>query len=453
VLTALVALCLLFCFGQCSFVHVLTESTFSDFIGSNDLVFVEFFAPWCGHCKQLAPEWEKLAAALKDKVIVASVDCTTEQSVCQEAGVSGYPTLKFFKKGTAVPYQGQRSLAALQSWAEKKMGDDFKVANTAAEFEKHVQSPVVVGFFASKESPLFADFSRAASANEELSFVAVFDSSVTKDFAENTVKVYSPDQETVTFANETNLQSWLEDFGYPLIDHLSQTSFGRVTSGTKKYTILVFTPEDHKEALSTLNPVAAEFRKELGFLWDQGANYKSHAGRLGITGDDFPALVAMDHTEKFYPMTGEFNSENIKAFFSKLIAGEASPHLQSEEIPETNDGPVRVVVGKTFESEIVKSDKPVFLEVYAPWCGHCKSLAPIWEELGKAYVGTDVVIAKIDGSANHIPFQIQGFPTLVLFLKGEAEPIQFSGDRTLTELKQFLEAHVPSLKKEQKDEL
>jgi protein disulfide-isomerase A1 len=50
----------------------------------------------------------------------------------------------------------------------------------------------------------------------------------------------------------------------------------------------------------------------------------------------------------------------------------------------------------------------------APWCGHCKSLAPIWEELGKAFAGRDdIVIAKMDSTANEVPeVKIQGFPTL-----------------------------------------
>ena len=56
---------------------------------------------------------------------------------------------------------------------------------------------------------------------------------------------------------------------------------------------------------------------------------------------------------------------------------------------------LQVIVGETFESECQKGGKPCFLEAYAPWCGHCKRLTPVWEDLGKAFKEGNVVIAKV----------------------------------------------------------
>lgn len=72
------------------------------------------FAPWCGHCKALAPEYEEAATTLKEKDIkLVKVDCTEEADLCQQYGVEGYPTLKVFRgPENPTPYKGQRKAAA-----------------------------------------------------------------------------------------------------------------------------------------------------------------------------------------------------------------------------------------------------------------------------------------------------------------------------------------------------
>lgn len=74
------------------------------------------FAPWCGHCKALAPEYEEAATTLKEKnIALAKVDCTEETQLCQDQGVEGYPTLKVFRKGqyeNPATYPGQRKADA-----------------------------------------------------------------------------------------------------------------------------------------------------------------------------------------------------------------------------------------------------------------------------------------------------------------------------------------------------
>ncbi len=65
-------------------------------INSNDIWLVEFYAPWCGHCQSLAPEYEKAANALQGIVKIGAVDMTTDQSVGSPYNIQGFPTIKFF---------------------------------------------------------------------------------------------------------------------------------------------------------------------------------------------------------------------------------------------------------------------------------------------------------------------------------------------------------------------
>ena len=95
-------------------VHDLKKDTFNDFISGNDLVLAEFFPPWCGHCKALAPEYEEAATTLKEKNIpLVKVDCTAEGELCKDYGVEGYPTVKVFRGLDNIkPYSGARKAPA-----------------------------------------------------------------------------------------------------------------------------------------------------------------------------------------------------------------------------------------------------------------------------------------------------------------------------------------------------
>merc|ERR1719189_346694 len=83
----------------------LTPETFDSVVDGSKSVFAMFYAPWCGHCKNFKPEYRKVAAAYSavDEVAIVAVDADKYKDLAQKYGVSGYPTLKFFPKGSSEP--------------------------------------------------------------------------------------------------------------------------------------------------------------------------------------------------------------------------------------------------------------------------------------------------------------------------------------------------------------
>jgi len=117
---------------------VLTDENFDAIVKDPTKdVLVEFYAPWCGHCKQLAPKYEKVAESFEgeDGVIIAKLDADAHKQRATEYGVSGYPTLKFFPKNdkTGIDYSGGREAADFvafineQSGTERMLGGGFTV--------------------------------------------------------------------------------------------------------------------------------------------------------------------------------------------------------------------------------------------------------------------------------------------------------------------------------------
>jgi protein disulfide-isomerase A6 len=115
--------------GSSSDVVELTDSNFaSKVLKSDEPWLVEFYAPWCGHCKSLAPEWAKAAKELKGKVKVGAVDATVHTSLASEYGIKGYPTIKFFPAGiksssSAQDYEGGRTASDIITWGSDKAAE------------------------------------------------------------------------------------------------------------------------------------------------------------------------------------------------------------------------------------------------------------------------------------------------------------------------------------------
>ena len=172
---------------------------------------------------------------------------------------------------------------------------------------------------------------------------------------------------------------------------------------------------------------------------------------MGVTKESLPVLRAVlpADMKKYECATkpADLTVEKVTKFVEDVKSGAIKPHLKSEE-PVANDGPLTVVVGKNFEEIVLDKNKDVFVKFYAPWCGHCKKLAPVWEKLAEEFKdNADLLIAKFDATANEVEgLEIRGYPTLKFYPKGGRDPVDYDGERELDALKKWLEENSEALK-------
>lgn len=158
-------------------VVVLTDANFNDFISSNPFVLVKFYAPWCHHCKELAPEYAsaaKAVALITDKVVLAKIDATENEVIGGAYDIKGFPTLKLFTgsiSSNIIEYNGGRSGEDIVNWITKKTGDPTKALNSDEELNafKASHSTVVV-FFGDVNSDDKKEFDKVALAFDDIEF-------------------------------------------------------------------------------------------------------------------------------------------------------------------------------------------------------------------------------------------------------------------------------------------
>jgi len=174
---------------------------------------------------------------------------------------------------------------------------------------------------------------------------------------------------------------------------------------------------------------------------DEFGHELSEYGLDSVKGDK-PIVAGRDTKDQKFVMQDEFSVENLEKFANDLLEGNLEPYLKSEPIPDSNDEPVKVIVAKQFEELVNDKTKDVLIEFYAPWCGHCKNLAPKYDELAeKLKDETDIVIAKMDATANDVPspYEVRGFPTLYFAPMGSKNsPKKYEGGREVKDFIKYL---------------
>jgi len=309
---------------------------------------------------------------------------------------------------------------------------------------------LIVAFVESKESSEFEIFKNVAELlRNDYTFGVVSDATVAAAHGSSVpgillFKKFDEGKNKFEGAYDvTEVTDFVKTNAIPLMADIGPDNYATYAEAGTPLAYFFFGNDEHRAQYGPLiEAVAKDFKGKINFVYIDGSKYGGHAGNMNLK-QEWPAFAIQRPQQnlKFpYDQSKEITTEGIREFVQSFLDDSLEPSLKSDEIP-VQSGPVVVVVNKQY-NEIVNQPKDVLIEFYAPWCGHCKKLAPTFDELGeKLKSNKNIVIAKMDATTNDlpadVPFQVSGFPTIKL-VKTDNTVVDYNGDRSLESFIDFL---------------
>ncbi|KAG9135134.1 hypothetical protein Leryth_011614 [Lithospermum erythrorhizon] len=424
------------------YVVTLDYSNFTEFVSKHNFMVVEFYAPWCGACKSLAPEWEKAAKILSEgepPIVLAKVDANDARNkdVAVEHDLKGFPTIKILKEGGTLvrDYKGPRDAHGIVAYVRKQAGPpslEIKSIQDAAAIIHDDDDFAIVGIFPEFSGEKYDSFTALAERlRSGIDFGHTTDAKLLPrgDLSVNrpVIRLFKPFDELFVDFEEFDvdvLEKLIEESSMPLVTLFNMDPVNRPyltkffqTPSAKVMMFLNFTSANFGAFKSKYREVAEEFKGNgVGFLMgDIEAARQGTLEFLGLKEDQMPLVVIQTNDGSKY-LKQNLLPGQIFSFVKEFKDGKLQLYKKSEPIPEVNDEPVKVVVHDSFEDMVFNSGKNVVLTFYGSWSPHTKMFAPILDEVAVAFQNDNsVMIAKIDTMKNDYPtetFEVVSDPAL-----------------------------------------
>ncbi|GLT48242.1 hypothetical protein SLA2020_218780 [Shorea laevis] len=361
-------------YGPSSPVHQLTPSNFkSKVLNSNGIVLVEFFAPWCGHCQALTPTWEKVANVLNGVATVAALDADAHQSLAQEYGIRGFPTIKVFAPGKPpVDYQGARDVKPIAEFTlqqvkallkerlnGKASGGSSEKSESSASVELNSQNfdqlvikskdLWIVEFFApwcGHCKRLAPEWKKAANNLKGKVKLGQVDCDSEKSLMSRfnvqgfpTILVFGADKDTPTPYEGARTASAIESFALEQLEtNVAPAEVTELTGpdvmeekcGLAAICFVAFLPdildskaEGRNKYLQMLLVVAEKFKRSpYSYVWSAAGKQPDLENRVGVGGYGYPALVALNVKKGAYAtLKSAFELEHLVEFVKEAGRG------------------------------------------------------------------------------------------------------------------------------------
>lgn len=342
----------------------------------------------------------------------------------------------------------------------KRVGPPSTEVNCADLKTKVDETKLAVAYFGDVEAreykEVFLEVAQNPSVSEKFQFFHLNDKECAASYGVNSqpglVLFRKFDNSPVVYSGSwesTPVVDWMTALSVPTLIDFSEDYIEPIF-GQRKPALFLFrsSADADKDFSKVFAEAASSLKGEILFVVSGVSDgIQQRLGEfIGVEESNLPTIGLLDPADnmKKYTFPGsisEMSVDSIKTFVSDFKARNLTPFLKSQEIPTDNGEALKVIVGKNFKQTVLDSDDDVFVKFYAPWCGHCKKMAPIWEELANDLKDVKgLVIGKFDATANEVDgVDIRGYPTLKFYPKGnKAEAIDYDGGRELDDFKNWL---------------
>ncbi|XP_003418852.1 protein disulfide-isomerase-like protein of the testis [Loxodonta africana] len=457
---------------------VLTSAGLTQMLNQTRFLMVLFHNPSSKRSRNLAQELGRAMEIMgkgKNGLGFGKVDITVEKELQEEFDIKKAPEVKLFFEGNRsepISCEGVVESTALVVWLRRQISKKAFLFNNSEQVVEFVRSRplVIIGFFQDLEEEVAELFYDVIKDFPELTFGVIS--------IANTIGRFHVTLDSVLVFKKgkvVNRQELIEDstnervLNRVIKQHL--TDFVIEYSAANRDLIYELNILNHmmlfvsksSESFDTIiqqyRLTSKEFQNKILFILvntDEPRNGRA-LQYFRITEVDIPSVQILNLTSDVrYKMPAEeITYKNLKKFGTSFLNRSAKKHQSSEEIPNYWDqGPVKQLVGKNFNIVVFDKERDVFVMFYAPWSEKCRTLFPLWEELGRKYQNhSTVTIAKIDITANDIQLMyLDRYPFFRLFPVDSEQGVVYKGEYTVKSFSDFLESQI-NTRIEEEDQL
>ena len=336
----------------------------------------------------------------------------------------------------------------------KTNGPATQNLNTNEDIENFINKNDVVLIYYGDDEKDIKEYTKVARKNDLYQFGVVKSNELIKKYSKKgTIVLYKKYDEKKRDLNEIKEQSieeFINKYSYPKLMKFDEKA-ANIIFDKNQSALILFSDEKSKkwtEYEQLMKRISDKLNYKLKIIITDIKDVLSAklAEKIGVKENDLPTIRIIDTTGKYlrkYKMEEDINENNILKFVNKWENRKMKSYVKSGVIPKENNEDVLIIVGNTFEKEVLNNKKDVMVLLYSPLCYHCKALLPKYEEVAKKLKdkNKNLLLTKINAIENEIEsIDDYGFPKIKFYPgnKKDKQPIDYNGEKSVEDIIKFI---------------